>query len=299
MVDDQPEMVRIYSEAAKAWLRHKKSASYTKAYVMMYNYRYANAVGVSYPGHDSAYKQVDGSDEGTWLGGNRAYAGVGIYVITGSTPVTLVASVVGTWRSTSLTDTSSQYDNNILFNYNSDWILGDDGKITYNHVIPANSACYIKMIDSVEITSMGIIEYNNKDTYKMVVRNVSINNNSLAFTYDTFDDAAKIRSGELGVVSISENETRSNYVQQDVTILNAGEYANNLYTYKFSPNLQSFANSTMMLVNNTNAEKQVKLNYSLNYFIANGSQLFDKKATSFNDSNYFLHFVGMLHSHKH
>ena len=302
MVDDQPETIRVYSEAAKAWLRYKNSSDYTKAYVMMYNYRYTNAVGVSYPGHDSAYKQVDGSDEGTWLGGNRAYAGVGIYIITGSTPVTLVATVVGTWRNASSTATSSQYDNNILFNYNSDWTLNNDGKITYNHVIPANTACYIKMVDSIEITSMGIIKYNDKDSYKMVVRNVSINNNNLTFTYDTFDNVAKIKSGELGVVSISENETRTNYSQKDVTILNAGEYSNNLYTYKLSANSQSFANSTMMLVNNTNVEKQVKLNYSLNYFIANGSPELtykvtvgegdesyevEQKATSFNDNAYY------------
>lgn len=301
IVGEDEETERVYSEAAKAWLRHKQSSSYKKAYVMMYNYRYTNAVGVSYPGHDSAYKQKEGSSDGTWLGGNRAYAGIGIYIITGNSAMSLTAKVTGTWRTSALA-TNAQYDNNILFNYDSNWQVGADGNITYNYIIPANSACYINMVDSIEITSLGIISYNDKDTYKLVVRNISINNSALSFSYDTITGVYKITSGELNEVNISESDTRETYKQDDVTILNAGEYANNLFVYNYSAQSQVYHNSTIMLFNNTNVEKQVKLNYNLNYFVSNGSQALkytvtqgegdnkttiEKVATSFEDPAYY------------
>jgi len=80
------------SVAAQAWLNSKNRAASSSTYVMMYNYRRNYANGVPYPGLDTAYKKpfntttstVSGA---TWLGGNRAYAGTGMYVITGTSTV--------------------------------------------------------------------------------------------------------------------------------------------------------------------------------------------------------------------
>ena len=299
----------VVRESAKAWLTHKQSitSGMDDAYVMVYNHRYNTNTGISSPGHNSAYSKTtaNGSSGVTasWIGGNRAFAGVGLYIITGSKPLAISAKVTGTWRNTSGTSLQ-QYDNNIRVNYTSDWVnpVQETNNLfetrDYNYIIPANTACYIEVVDSMEVTTVGVTyDVADLDTYKMVVSKIILNN--ITFAYDGFAYDAKITSGTIECLAISENDERDNYQQKKYVVVSSSKYSNNLYEHKSLAGGQSYNNDNLVLINNTSNKQSVKINYGLNFYASNGSteltydstdansNTIQLRADSFDDDAYF------------
>lgn len=295
----QSDELYYSGSAGVAWLRHKTSADTSnqmymgsQAYVMVYNYRYNLEQGVAYPGHTSAYSKLgEGEITGNWLGGNRAFAGVGLYIITGNQPIKLSTKVVGTWQDNeNSTSAGLQFDNSIRFNYAKGWkhLNYDQNKLFetcyYDYVIPANTACYVDIVESVEITCAHNVAHNNFDAYTLVVYEMYLNN-------VTFKDA-KITSSLISTAT--ELFTPSNtYENDDVSVVNTSIYSNNIYEYQLGSNLlQSYSNSTVLLINNTAEEQQILVDYSCYYYISNGAhalvlQSTSNRATQFTDAAYF------------
>ena len=131
--DEDNNITAYHSVAAQTWLQYKLNKTSTgtlNSYAMMYNYRRDYAHGFQYPGPATAYKKpVATKTEGdytvnnvygsVWTGGNRGYAGTGMYVIAGSTNLELEVQVAGIWRTQDKVELNTE--NNIQFNYSNDW----------------------------------------------------------------------------------------------------------------------------------------------------------------------------------
>jgi len=301
------ETITDYRESAKAWLAHKQSSTMEDAYIMVYNSRYKTEVGVPSPGHNSAYSKTLAEDNttitATWNGGNRAYAGVGLYVITGSNPLILTAKVSGTWRKVG-SSSIQQYDNNIRFNYSNGWVGNtyDNRKLfeikDYNYIIPANTACYVKIVDSVEITTAGDYSVADLNEYKLVVNEIEINEDEEStFKYDGLVQDSKITSKTIKCPDV--DDSKDNYKSENVTIINTSEYSNKLFEFIHNnQSTQYYSGDKLILINNTAEKKKVTLTYGINFHISNGAtDLYYEeetettteklKATKFTDTAYF------------
>lgn len=300
----------VVRESAKAWLKHKQSVTneMEDAYVMIYNYRYSTNTGVSSPGHNSAYSKTtsNGSSAITasWLGGNRAYAGVGLYIITGSEPLALNAKVSGTWRNTS-GSTNPQYDNNIRFNYTSDWVNPQSTSSNlfetreYNYTIPAYTACYVEIVDNVEITTVKVdYAIANLNEYKLVVNKIELNNSvNTTFIYDGYAYDRKISSATIQSLEI--DNSKDVYEQKDYVVVNSSKYSNNLYQNLSMADKQSYDQDKIILINNTANKQAVNINYDINTYANNGvteleyseddgnGNSINFRADSFDDNAYF------------
>lgn len=289
------------SKAAEAWMQHKLSGSLTnEAYVMVYNYRATLENGVQYPGYESAYSKYQKDTVATsWIGGNRAYAGVGLYIITGSTPIKITAKVTGSWElnpNNEGEDPGLLFDNSIRFNYTKNWSFLDyneDANLLfsrnyYNYVIPANTACYIEVLDSVEVTTAGMITDNTKGAYLLVIADINVNGEIFSGSY--------ISTGTI-TSSTAVTAELSDYSKENITIINTSKYANEIYEYSYGSvqgSAQTYKSSTIALVNNTNTEQVILLGYNLNYYFSNGSSQLTlvnngikSRATNFTDLAYY------------
>jgi len=294
------EITKFNSVAAEAWLQYKKNSTAaenenTNAYVMMYNYRRNYEHGVPYPGVESAYKKpVAISDYGdgdykqgnvygsTWTGGNRAYAGTGMYVIAGTDPLELEIQVSGIWRykdNNQIKDEKNFIsENSIQYNYTSDWVLEKYSENnlwevrTFIHYIPENTACYIEINDSVEIISAGRASSIAYDEYRLVTNSIIINptlgENKTTFTYtELSSDYAQFKS----INKYNVQSTTTEYVKDNVSVMNMSLYSNGLYN-TFNKGQQSY-NTNINLINNTAQSKMVQVDLELWYHISNGQTL--------------------------
>lgn len=288
------------SEAAEGWVQRKNYSSISGAYVMVYNYRRDYTHGIPFPGAKTAYKKpttggvISGSK---WTGGNRAYAGTGAYIITGNSPVKIEIQVGGIWRTDKNVNTQI-YESSIQYNYTKDWTNTGwtDTKLfesrKYNYTIPANTACYVEFLDSIEITSAGHVSSNKYDSYRLITNNIILNP---SLTTSTTIEYTSLNENLIKAYQISNNSaltTSGNYNQEDVTIINNSLHNNGLY--EASGNLQTF-NTNISLINNTNVEKTVTISaYNLYYHISNGDVNLltnNARATQFTDHAYFSEIV--------
>ena len=294
-----------YSAATQAWLQHKKNSTATAgtttdAYVMMYNQRRNYEQGVQFPGLNSAYKKPVVAEQyeittgiepdqvttvyekdrvyaPVWTGGNRAYAGVEMYVVAGSSDLQFEIQVEGIWRTSGNADSS--YENNIQFNYTKDWtferysenLLSEDQGLwevrSFNFSVQAKKARFINILDSIEITSAG---QQPTEDYRIVVRSITINpssENKTTFTY-TEKNPQYVQCKK--VVSNS-NSSKTYYSQENISVINSTIYSNNLFNSL--ENAQQFYNGNITLVNNTNMDKIVEVELKLNYHISNGKTI--------------------------
>lgn len=302
------------SVASDAWLQYKENITAadneeTDAYVLMYNYRRNYGHGVPYPGAESAYKKPWSTEKHTvenqngtettyeadrvygavWTGGNRAYAGIGMYVISGSTPVELEVKVTGIWRDNSgdglTTPETLIYENNIQYNYATNWInpVYDSNKLfetrTYKYTIPTDTACYIEIFDSIEITSAGTVVANTFDSYRLVTNEIVVNP-SLGESGQTTFSYAETTDGYMQFKPININSdlvTVTDDTQKSVSVVNTSNYTNGLYDVS-NRDEQTF-NTNISLINNTAQAKVVTLSYNLYYHISNGSIYFTDDTT--------------------
>lgn len=298
------EAMEKYAEstAAPAWVRRKKNktADSSSAYAMVYNYRYNYAQGIPYPQAETAYKKpaaqrtfeetlTDSNSQqvinsytqhyvyGTlWGGGNRYYAGVGIYVIAGSEDLELEIQVAGVWRTNG--NVEKTFENNIQYNYNEKyWDLNQisSNKLweirTFKYKIEARSARYIEILDSVEVISARGTT-NPSAAYRLVTNNIIINPlNNDAIKSITYSEANCKLITYSSIGSNVEESTKTIYPAETISIVNTTKYSNGLYDSYLSndPSQQKF-NANISLINNTADFRTVSVNYHLYYHLSNG-----------------------------
>lgn len=287
----------VNSIAGNAWIQYKNRSSLSGAQVIVYNSRYNLSHGVSHPGVESAYQKVmTGStvSSANWAGGNKAYAGVGMYIINGSSPITLKVSVLGSWR-TEDGGSATVNDNNILFNYSSGWVfkskLADNTfeVYTYSLIIPENTALYINILDSVEIISRGNLAQADYSNYKLVITDININD--VAFnTFSTSTNETNILIGNI--VNTTDVITTGTYnpssTENMVSVVNTSLYQAGLYDVTLGAGGQQTFDANVSITNNTANKIRVNVSFTLRYYISNaktsiiGDQI-SGDATSFND----------------
>ena len=301
--------------SAQAWLKYKKnklSSESTTASTVMYNYRRNKAHGVPFPGVNTAYKKpvstVNDADyvEGNvynpaWTGGNTAFAGIGMYVISGSNSIRLKVQVAGIWRMTDSTDTFIS-ENNVKFNYTTDWSFNNysANKLwevrTFSYDIPAKTGCYIDILESIEITCAGMVETVNYDDYRLVANSIILtetsSNTRTIFSYNENSDRY-IQFKDISSTNYSNlSPAQTAYSQNEVQIVNSTKYSGNLYDVLKGD--QTFK-SGVVLINNSSNVKQVKANVNLAYSTSNASvNLFNPsgdRATSFDEDVFFKKVV--------
>ncbi|MBR4998385.1 MAG: hypothetical protein IKY10_00755 [Clostridia bacterium] len=275
------EITSYDSVAAQTWHQYKinkTATTTTNAYVMLHNYRRDFNHGMQYPGNVTAYKKPTSTTDSVvsapvWTGGNRGYAGIGMYVIAGSSNLELEVQVSGIWRTPEQPDLNTE--NNIQFNYAEGWeftkySLDAQGQNrglwdirTFTYYIEANTGKYINILDSVEITSAGI---NTTKDYRLVANSVVVNSTTL--TYEENSSYAKFSQITSKVSAKAE---QFKYSQKSVSVVNTTTYLNGLYNSSINAALQSY-NNNISLINNTNETRQVTVGLGLNYHISNGKE---------------------------
>ena len=279
----------VDTPAGEAWLRCKDpSLIESDAYVLLYNKRAEQQYQVRHPGVETAYYKsvADGKVVSPiWAGGNRYYAGLSAYIITGDSPISISISAVGSWQpisSTSLTVT----DNNILYNYSSDWISDGyqaDGifeKVHYKYTIPANSAVYIDLVESIEITCRTVSGLENHSYYAV---STSLYFNDKVFIDSNFTDG--ILSSEIQSAGTFSDTTA--YEQTDIQLINTGAYQPGLYdvTLGMTGGSQTF-DTNITLINNTSSKIRIaSVSFELKFTLSNGNHTLDQGDSFANTNN--------------
>ena len=277
----------LNSVAATAWLKHKNqevdTSNVANAYVIAYNYRSDYEHGIYHPNLQTAYCYDTTNNQYVAQYGNRYYAGLALYVVTGSSPIKLTIRAVGLWRTPNNTNASSDalvFENNIRFNYNNDWVYQSTLDIFdymyYSYIIPANTAIYIDVLDSIEITSitnLADIDYGiNKMTTQLTI-------NSVSFTNFTNGIAS-------GIIATVENGATKTYSEKTINIENSGDY--NPYLYNLTSASQTTDIPTSILItNNTSSRKNISLTLTLNAVISNGRTRKGEGNIDFSDTQYW------------
>lgn len=299
------------SIAAQTWINYKNRATSASNHVVMYNTRNTYANGVPYPGLNTAYKKptvtetisnTDGSTAEitkvsgpTWLGGNKAYAGTGMYVIAGSTDLKFSIEVAGIWRLKTVTETGDEIEdvtvpliseNSIKFNYSSEWSHAswDDLKLwetrNFDYTIKAGTACYIDILDSIEVTSASRVVTNMYDSYRAVINLITINpnmvdGNSKPLTSFQYSEMS-LDSIQMKTFSTNASvTTKAEYKKSNFTLINTSEYSGGLYTAQIGKDArEQIFRTNISLINNTNTTQKVKVDFNLMYYIGNGNTTF-------------------------
>lgn len=298
----------VNSEAGEGWLNVKSNSITSGAYVIVYNKHYNEASGIDYPGSATAYsKQYNFGDSqtsvrsATWLGGNKFNGGLEMYIITGSTPVKIKASTVGTWQLKQTGSSQTVFENNVKLNYTENWATTGDDAIDetgnastifkehyYTYTIPANTHMLIKVLDSVEITcEEHDTTANNRYSNYRLITHLRINDKYL-------DNSASGVEGAM-VENAQLDGSLTVYAQAiskpQIAINNNTTYQNALYQVNYGAVAQTYR-TNISLTNNTRTAVNVSLSYSLRYFISNGitTSVVAGGSTGFWGSSYYSEF---------
>ncbi len=287
------------SVAAQAWTNYKNRNSSSTNYVMMYNARRNHDNGVVYPGPRTAYKK--GTDTSTntvtraiWTGGNKSYAGVGMYVIAGNQPLNIRLELTGIWRykpgtvapegGSPVVDASPAFisENCIKLNYTSEWfrVSWDDFKLwetrEFIYTIPAGTACYIDILDNIEVTSGSWITSNEYDAYRAVINTITLNAN-LGTDYQTKFTYTETSSKFIEMKTVKNNTatsvvpSKTSFSKTDVKVVNSSSYSQGLYEAQIGKSTaQQEFNTNISLINNEPTIQKVTLTYNLKCYISNG-----------------------------
>lgn len=265
------------SVASTAWMKYKNSSDITGAYVIMYNKHTNYDTGVAYPGNSTAYNRAVGTgnivDSSKWIGGNRAYGGMGIYIITGDTPFMLKATVTGAWLDDDNNSELFVFVNNIKMNYSNGWKVASRHSSNvfdvceYQYIIPANSAVYLEIIDSIEITSAANLDQSDYTNFR-IATSLYINNSTFLYS-SAFTNG--VASGTISQATDMVYAPAETYTKSNITIINTTKYNSALYNV-YRGGQQEYRGH-VTLINNTSNKMKVTLNFSINYFISNGQNL--------------------------
>ena len=269
------------SAAATGWFNYKSQADLGgQAYVMVYNYRYDEDHGITDPGVMTSY-QRSSNIRPTY--GNKYYAGMGVYLVTGNAPIKVKALAVGSWQlnNNRASGDSLVFENNIRYNYSKDWVsLGYQSdnifeNVYYDYIIPAHSTAFINIVDSVEITSVG--RSGDYGQYKMIT-NLTLNDTP----FTTYNQGIA-----TGLISSADVNATKTYSGADVTIINDSIYNNYLYDIRNSG--ARTVPTNFIVTNNSSTAKNVTLTFTLKATISNGNGVLADRTqdTAFNDESHY------------
>lgn len=258
----------ILSVAAKTWIHSKNKETSATSYVMMYNRRRDYNQGVPYPGSNSAYKKpvatktepkIENGNTAyytagyvygaAWAGGNTSYAGAEMYVVSGTSALKLTIEVAGVWRTASGNDVEDKNiisENSIKFNYSKEWesVRWDNSYLWETRIlkyeIPANTSCYINILDNIEIISADRLQAISYDQYRAVINEITINpnpdtnqtNGEITFAYYGAEAKGFISLGTVATNPHGDTIKSSigyGVAHKDISIVNNSVYKQNLY----------------------------------------------------------------------
>lgn len=267
--------------AAYAQYQARKLASYStaNAYAVVYNPTNKGSYQPKAPVGKTAFEtktSTSGSTSVTTtskLFGNKNYVGLGAYVITGSSPINLVAKVIGSWVADTgkTTDPSSANinTNTIKYNYSSGWIgeSYDVGTIvqeirTFQYTIPAHTAMYIDIIDSVEMITRGMLAAANYTDFH-IETDLLLNSD----TQLNFENG--LATSTITTKTLSGTSYSTNLPTQDYSVVNSSKYDAALYNVT-TGGAQTYK-TQIKVINNTASKMSVSASYTLKAYISNGN----------------------------
>lgn len=270
---------------AYAQYQARKLASYStaNAYAVVYNQTNKGSYQPKAPVGKTAFEtktSTSGSTSVTTtskLFGNKNYVGLGAYVITGSSPINLVAKVIGSWvvDTGKTTDPSSANinTNTIKYNYSSGWIgeSYDVGTIvqeirTFQYTIPAHTAMYIDIIDSVEMITRGMLAAANYTDFH-IETDLLLNSD----TQLNFENG--LATSTITTKTLSGTSYSTNLPTQDYSVVNSSKYDAALYNVT-TGGAQTYK-TQIKVINNTASKMSVSASYSLKAYISNGNSTAD------------------------
>ena len=271
--------------AAYAQYQARKLASYStaNAYAVVYNPTNKGSYQPKAPVGKTAFEtktSTSGSSSVTTtskLFGNKNYVGLGAYVITGSSPINLVAKVIGSWvvDTGKTTDPSSANinTNTIKYNYSSGWIgeSYDVGTIvqeirTFQYTIPAHTAMYIDIIDSVEMITRGMLAAANYTDFH-IETDLLLNSD----TQLNFENG--LATSTITTKTLSGTSYSTNLPTQDYSVVNSSKYDAALYNVT-TGGAQTYK-TQIKVINNTASKMSVSASYTLKAYISNGNSTAD------------------------
>ena len=270
---------------AYAQYQVRKLASYStaNAYAVVYNPTNKGSYQPKAPVGKTAFEtktSTSGSSSVTTtskLFGNKNYVGLGAYVITGSSPINLVAKVIGSWvvDTGKTTDPSSANinTNTIKYNYSSGWIgeSYDVGTIvqeirTFQYTIPAHTAMYIDIIDSVEMITRGMLAAANYTDFH-IETDLLLNSD----TQLNFENG--LATSTITTKTLSGTSYSTNLPTQDYSVVNSSKYDAALYNVT-TGGAQTYK-TQIKVINNTASKMSVSASYTLKAYISNGNSTAD------------------------
>ena len=271
--------------AAYAQYQARKLAGYStaNAYAVVYNPTNKGSYQPKAPVGKTAFEtktSTSGSTSVTTtskLFGNKNYVGLGAYVITGSSPINLVAKVIGSWvvDTGKTTDPSSANinTNTIKYNYSSGWIgeSYDVGTIvqeirTFQYTIPAHTAMYIDIIDSVEMITRGMLAAANYTDFH-IETDLLLNSD----TQLNFENG--LATSTITTKTLSGTSYSTNLPTQDYSVVNSSKYDAALYNVT-TGGAQTYK-TQIKVINNTASKMSVSASYTLKAYISNGNSTAD------------------------
>lgn len=271
--------------AAYAQYQARKLASYStaNAYAVVYNPTNKGSYQPKAPVGKTAFEtktSTSGSTSVTTtskLFGNKNYVGLGAYIITGSSPINLVAKVIGSWvvDTGKTTDPSSANinTNTIKYNYSSGWIgeSYDVGTIvqeirTFQYTIPAHTAMYIDIIDSVEMITRGMLAAANYTDFH-IETDLLLNSD----TQLNFENG--LATSTITTKTLSGTSYSTNLPTQDYSVVNSSKYDAALYNVT-TGGAQTYK-TQIKVINNTASKMSVSASYTLKAYISNGNSTAD------------------------
>ena len=270
---------------AYAQYQARKLASYStaNAYAVVYNPTNKGSYQPKAPVGKTAFEtktSTSGSTSVTTtskLFGNKNYVGLGAYIITGSSSINLVAKVIGSWvvDTGKTTDPSSANinTNTIKYNYSSGWIgeSYDVGTIvqeirTFQYTIPAHTAMYIDIIDSVEMITRGMLAAANYTDFH-IETDLLLNSD----TQLNFENG--LATSTITTKTLSGTSYSTNLPTQDYSVVNSSKYDAALYNVT-TGGAQTYK-TQIKVINNTASKMSVSASYTLKAYISNGNSTAD------------------------
>lgn len=283
---------------AYAEYQARKAASYStaNAFAVVYNPTDKGSYQPKAPVGKTAFATTTSSSGGTSitttskLYGNKNYVGLGAYIITGSSSINLVAKVVGSW----VVDTGKTTDptsanintNTIKYNYSSGWVgeSYDAGTIvqeirTFQYTIPAHTAMYIDIIDSVEMITRGMLAAANYTDFH--IKTDLLLNSDTQLNFENGIATTTITTKTLSGTSYS-----TSLPSQDYSVVNSSKYDAALYNVT-TGGAQTYK-TQIKVINNTASKLTVAASYQLKAYISNGNSTADYgKIYDFGDESHW------------
>ena len=270
--------------SAYAEYQARKASSYTgtDAFVVMYNQTDKGSYKPKAPEGKTAFRSgsVTNLEEGNSTAttsaikkifGNKNYVGVGAYIITGASTVKIKARAVGNWvADTGSTSPSDVHvvNNTIKYDFADNWTNetypSDNTQVqeirTYSYIIPAHTAVYVDILDSVEVVTRGY--YSNADYSNFHIETI-VNLNELG------NITTRNGIGTATITTITDSSITATMPTSSYSVINTSKYDAALYQ-STATGAETFK-TQIRVVNNTANKLSVSASYAIKVYISNGN----------------------------